>query len=216
MPEIILPESAEWFEHRVGRVTASRVYDATCKLKSGAWSSKRADYMTELACERLTGQVTRHFVTAAMQDGIDREPDARAAYEYLLDVDVAVAGFRQHPEIHQAGATPDGAIGSDGLLELKCPTPTTHVETILTKVIDPKYCAQIAWQLACFPERQWVDFGTYAPSFPPELRLWVFRYTREAHAKYIAQLEADVRLFLAELDEMVSNLIATGRMEKAA
>lgn len=215
MSDIITPGTAEWFEARIGRVTASRVYDATKKTKTG-WAACRADYMTELAVERLTGLPTQHFVSSAMQWGLDNEENARAAYEYLFDVEVVPAGFGQHPTISHAGATPDGAVGSEGLTEFKCPTSATHIETILTKEIDPRYKAQMGLQLACFPDRAWVDYGTFDPRMPPELRLWVFRFTREANHKYIAQLESDVREFLDELDEMVDKLRATGRMEIAA
>lgn len=214
MSEIIEHGSADWFAARCGRVTASRIYDATAKQKNGKWYAARADYMTELAVERLTGVATQHFVSGAMVWGIEKEPDARAAYEYLLDVEVAPAGFAAHPTIHLAGATPDGAVADKGLTEFKCPTSTTHIETILSKEIDPRYVAQMAWQLACFPAREWVDYGTFDPRMPPELRLWVFRYMRDE--KYIASLEADVRAFIDELDAMVTKLRASGRLEKAA
>jgi hypothetical protein len=217
MSDIIEPGTAEWFEARCGRVSASRVHEATARGAKGQWLAPRANYLAELAVERLTGIATQHFVSPAMQWGIEKEPDARSAYEYLFDVEVAPVGFRQHLEIHQSGATPDGGLsGQKILVEFKCPTSQTHIETILTKEIDPKYKAQMAWQLACFPEYEAVDYGTFDPRMPPELRLWVFRFTREANAKYIAQLEADVRTFLSELDDMVDKLRATGRMEKAA
>ena len=217
MNEIIEYGTAEWFEARIGRVSASRVWEATARGAKGQWLAVRGDYLTELAVERLTGIPTSHFVTPAMQWGIEKEPDARSAYEYLCDAEVLPVGFRQHPEIHQSGATPDGAVtGQKILCEFKCPTSETHIETILTKEIDPKYRAQMAWQLACFPEYEAVDYGTFDPRMPPELRLWVFRFTREAHAKYIAQLEAGVREFLDELDDMVSKLRALGRIAEAA
>jgi len=212
--DIIEPGTAEWFESRCGRVTASRVYDATRKLKNGAWSADRANYMTELAVERLTGQATRHFVSAAMQWGIDNEPNARAAYEFLFDVDVLETGFLQHPTIAMCGATPDGRVGSI-LQEFKCPTSAEHVRTIMTKEILPEYLAQMDLQLACEPNAEAVDFGTYDPRMPPELRLWVFRRMRDQ--KRIEQLESDVKLFLAELDDMVDRLRAIGHVaEKAA
>ncbi len=206
MRDFIEHGSAEWFEARCGRVTASRVYDATKKLKNGAWSSDRATYMTELAVERLTGVATVHFVNDAMKWGIEQEPNARAAHEYLLDVEVLPAGFQQHPRIYQSGATPDGLVGADGLCEYKCPTSRTHLETIMSKQVDQRYIAQMAWQLACFPERSFVDFVTFDPRMPPNLRLWVFRFERAANEKYIAQLEEDVAEFVAELDEMIEQL----------
>lgn len=214
MSDIIEPGTAEWFEARCGRLGASRVYDATARQKSGKFYQARADLMCELAVERLTGIPTQHFVTSAMAWGIEKEPDARAAYEYLFDVGVDVIGFVQHETHAMSGATPDGAVGDKGLCEFKCPTSATHIDTLLSKEIDPKYRAQMDWQLACCAGREWVDFSTYDPRMPPELRLWTFRYVRDETR--IAKLEHDVGEFLAELDEMVSKLRATGRIAEAA
>lgn len=216
MSEIIAPNTPEWFEARCGRLTASRLYDATARQKNGKWYAARANYMTELAVERLTGRATAHYVTPAMQWGIDTEPDARAAYEYLLNVDVVPVGFAVHPEIPMLGATPDGGVGDEGLTEFKCPTSMTHVATLLSKEVDPQYIAQMAGELLCFPARKWVDYGTYDPRMPPELRLWVFRFERDANAEYIEQLEKDAREFLAELDDVVARLRSTGRIEEKA
>lgn len=213
MSEIITPNTPEWFEARCGRLGASRVYDATARQKSGKWYQARADYMAELAVERLTGIATVHYVTAAMMWGIEKEPDARAAYEYLFNLDVEVVGFVQHPALYMSGATPDGKVGKV-LCEFKCPTSGTHIETLLSKEIDPRYIAQMEWQLACCPWAEVVDFSTYDPRMPPELRLWTFRFMRDDVA--ITKREADVREFLDELDDMVAKLKATGRMEKAA
>lgn len=214
MSDVIEPNSQEWFDARCGRVGASRVYDATARTKKGDYYQARADYMVELAVERLTGIAAQHFVNAAMLWGIEKEPDARAAYEYLFDVDVDTVGWVQHPTLHRSGATPDGQVGGKILCEFKCPTSGTHVETLLTKKVDPRYVAQMEWQLACCTWAEAVDFSTYDPRFPPELRLWTFRFMRDDVA--IAKREAEVRLFLDELDDMVLKLRATGRIQEAA
>ncbi len=211
---MIEPETADWFESRCGRLTASRIADATARLKSGAWSDKREAYMTELAIERLTGRPTVHYVTPAMQHGTDMEPEARAHYAFLFDVDVVPIGFVQHPEIPNAGATPDGSVGDKGLCEFKCPTSTTHVEILLSKTIPERWLKQMDWQLACCPEREWNDFGTYDPRMPEELKLWVLR--RPRNVKVIEKLEADAREFLDELEEMVSRIRAAGRINEEA
>lgn len=207
---MIEPESSDWFESRCGRLTASRIADATCRLKSGAWSEKRAAYMTELAIERLTGRPTVHYVTPAMQNGIDREPEARALYGLLFDVEVEPVGFVQHPKLSNAGATPDGSVAKAGLTEFKCPTAKTHVEILLAKKIPEIWLKQMDWQLACMPEREWNDFGTYCPEMPEGLELYVLRRPRDVKA--IEKLEADAREFLDELEEMVSRIRAAGRI----
>src|SRR5262245_31518416 len=104
---VIEPNTAEWYEARCGRVTASRVYDATARQKNGKYYAARAAYLIELATERLTGVVTQHYVSAAMQWGIDHEPAARAAFEYVHDVTVEPVGYVEHRSM-AAGATPDG------------------------------------------------------------------------------------------------------------
>lgn len=213
MIDIIEPNTPDWYNARCGRVTASRVYQATKRLKNGAWSAERETYLTELACERLTGQAAQHYVSGAMLWGIEQEPNARAAYEYVLNVDAETVGFLQHPTIPMCGATPDGRVGKV-LLEFKCPTSVEHIRTITTKEILPQYLAQMDLQLACDPEAEAVDFGTYDPRMPAELRLWVLRYPRDP--KRIALLEKDIADFLGELDELVSKLLATGRMETKA
>src|SRR4029078_8771810 len=134
--------------------------------------------------------------------GIEKEPDARAAYEYFFGA-VEPVGFVQHETLFMSGATPDGRVtGTNVLCEFKCPTSATHIETLLSKEIDPRYLAQMDWQLACCPWAEAVDFSTFDPRMPPELRLWTFRYARDD--KRIAALEAEVAAFLAELDDMVT------------
>jgi hypothetical protein len=145
--------------------------------------------------------------------GIEHEPEARTAYEWLFDVEVIPTGYLPHPTIEQSGATPDGAVGDDGLIELKCPQSATHIDTLLTKQVDGKYIKQMQWKLAC-SGRKWVDFSTYDPRMPEPLRLWTFRVMRDD--KIIADLEKDARLFLSELDEKVAALRALGRIDIAA
>jgi putative phage-type endonuclease len=209
---MIEQQTPEWFAARLGRLTASRIADATAKTKTG-WGASRANLMAELVAERLTGMPAERFTNGAMAWGIEKEPDARAAYEFYFDVDVQPGGFFEHPSIPMAGASPDGLVGNDGLLELKCPNTATHIDTLLTKSIDGKYIKQMQWQMAC-SGRMWCDFGTYDPRMPLELQLWVLRVMR--NDKMIAELETDARQFLAELDEQETALRKLGRMEQAA
>ena len=197
---------------RLGNLTASRMADATARTKTG-WGASRANLMANLAVERLTGVPMEGYMNAAMAWGIEKEPEARTAYEWLFDVEVVPTGYLPHPTIAHSGATPDGAVGNDGLIELKCPQSATHIETLLTKSVDGKYVKQMQWQLAC-SGRKWVDFSTYDPRFPEPLRLWTFRVARDD--KMIAELESEARTFLAELDEMVAALRRLGRMDVAA
>lgn len=201
----IIQGSPEWRALRCGRVTASRVADVVAKLKSGGYGASRATYMGQLVAERLTGEVSETFTTAAMEFGTQTEPDARAAYEFRHDVEVEQIGFVEHPSIPMTGASPDGLLSADGLIEIKCPNTSTHIETLLGRVVPSKYEAQIQWQLAC-TGRKYCDFVSFDPRMPESMSLFVARVERDDAR--IAELEAEVRKFLAELDRKVADLTA--------
>lgn len=201
---MIVQGSAEWFAARLGKVTASRVADVIAKTKTG-YSASRANYMAELIAERLSGARSEGFTNAAMQWGTDKEPDARAAYCFMRDVDVAEVGFIDHPTIAMTGASPDGLVGDDGMLEIKCPNTATHLETLLGAVVPAKYFSQMQWQMAC-ADRQWCDFASYDPRLPEPMRLFIQRVPRDAD--WLRATEEDVAAFLSELDAKIDALTA--------
>lgn len=206
--------SEAWIAIRLGRVTASRVADVIARTKTGPGAS-RANYLAELLAERLTGNCQESFTSAAMQWGTDQEPEARLAYEFRTDATVEQVGFIDHPSIAMSGASPDGLVGADGLVEIKCPITATHVETLLTGVIPGKYETQMLWQMAC-TGRAWCDFASFDPRLPEEMRLYVKRFARDD--KRIAEMEEQVREFLFELDTTVRRLLESygGEMAVAA
>lgn len=185
---------------RVGKLTASRIADATAKTQKG-YGASRANYMGELLVERLTGAPTERFVTKEMLWGIEKEPDAKLAYEFFYDCEIVPCAFIDHPEIAMSGATPDGAIGTGGLIEIKCPNTATHIDFLLTDEVDLRYRKQMCWQLIC-AGRQWCDFASFDPRMPEALQLRVRRFTLHDLRKdnQIGDLEAEARAFLAELD----------------
>jgi putative phage-type endonuclease len=204
--------SSAWFAQRIGKLTASRLADALAKTKSG-YSASRANYMAQLVAERLTGVPAESYTNAAMQHGIDTEPLARAAYEFHTDNTVEPAGFIDHPVIEMTGASPDGLVGDDGLVEIKCPNTATHIETLLSGVIPSKYVLQMEWQMAC-TGRQWCDYISFDPRMPENMRLFIARQHRgEA---LIARLENDVIEFLGELDRKVDDLRRLYPLREAA
>lgn len=202
MTEIIEQGSAAWYAQRLGRVTASRVADIIAKTKSG-YSTSRANYLAELVAERLTGNRAETFTSAAMQWGTDQEPEARTAYEFFANAEVELAGFVEHPTIAMAGASPDGFVGDDGLVEFKCPLTATHIETLLTNNIPGRYETQMLWQMAC-TGRAWCDYVSFDPRMPEAMQRFVKRFPRDDAR--IAELEEEVRTFLFELDTTVSRL----------
>jgi putative phage-type endonuclease len=196
--------SQEWLLERCGKATASRIADLMAKTKSG-WGASRANYASQLICERLTGCIQPTFTNAAMIHGTETEPEARRAYEFFVDRDVQQVGFIPHPQIAMAGASPDGLVGDDGLLELKCPQSATHIETLLTGVIPDKYFKQMQFQLAC-TGREWCDFASYDNRLPERMRLFVKRVPRDREA--IAEIEDAVVVFLTEIERTVEQLRA--------
>jgi putative phage-type endonuclease len=203
MIEMMDQGTEEWFTIRIGKVTASRVADVIAKTKTG-YSATRDNYMAQLVCERLTGQKGESFTNAAMQHGTDTEPLARAAYEALRDVLVDEVGFVPHPSIIMAGASPDGLVGEDGLLEIKCPNTATHIETLLSQTVPGKYNTQMQFQMAC-TGRQYCDFVSFDNRLPEELQLFVKRVPRDN--EFIKQMEDEVVKFLNELDIKIAQLM---------
>lgn len=196
--------SPEWIAARAGSLGASRVAEAMAKTKTG-WGASRANLLAELVAERLTGAAAAGFTNAAMQWGNDKEPEARSAYEFMADVDVALVGIVRHPAIAGTHASPDGLVGDEGLVEIKCPNTATHIDTLLGQKVPAKYVTQMQWQMAC-TGRRWCDFVSYDPRMPEAMRLFVRRVERDDAV--IAQLEADVAAFLGELDAKVAELQA--------
>jgi putative phage-type endonuclease len=202
MTEQVEQRSEEWFAARLGKVTASRVADVIAKTKTG-YSASRDNYMAQLICERLTGQQGESFTNAAMQHGTETEPLARSAYENRRSLLVKEVGFINHPRIEMSGASPDGLVADDGLVEIKCPNTATHIDTLLSQKVPTKYITQMQWQMLCC-QRKWCDFVSFDNRLPENLQLFIQEV--EFDPEYCAMLEKEVSQFLAELDSKVAKL----------
>ena len=203
-PIVSLQGTPEWIAARIGKVTASRISDMMAKTKSG-WGASRKNYAAELLAERLTAQAAEGYVSFEMKRGIELEPEARAAYEWYRDETVELTGFVAHPRIALSGASPDGLVGKDGLVEFKCPNTATHVATLLGGEISNDYILQCQFQMAC-TGRKWDDWVSYDPRLPEHMRLFVRRVPRDEEK--IAEIEREVQAFIAEIDETVNKLAA--------
>jgi len=192
----------EWFAVRCGKVTASRVADVIATTKSG-YSASRANYEAQLICEILTGKPAESYSNAAMAWGTETEPLARAQYELKTGEMVNQVGFVVHPMIEQAGASPDGLVGSEGLIEIKCPNTSTHLDTLLAQKVSSKYITQMTWQMVC-TGRKWCDFVSYDPRLPENLQLFVQRI--ELDEDYAKKLQNEVVMFLVEVNEKIEKL----------
>jgi len=198
----IVQGSEEWKQLRLGKVTASRVADVIAKTQKGH-SASRANYAAQLICERLTGVPAEGFTNDAMRWGTDTEPQARSAYEFYKDVDVRQVSFVPHPSIADAGCSPDGLVGDDGLVEIKCPNTATHIETLVGKAVPQKYITQIQFQLAC-TGREWCDFVSFDPRMPEAMQFFCVRVHRVP--EIIEGLEQEVITFLNEVRAKIAML----------
>jgi putative phage-type endonuclease len=194
--------SEEWRQARCGSLGASSLHEAIAKTKTG-WGASRANLMARLIAERLTGIPYDSYTNGAMAHGTATEPEARAAYAFMQDADVVEIGFVPHPTIPNSHCSPDGLVRDDGLVEIKCPATSTHIETLLTGFIAEKYIIQMTWQMSC-TGRQWCDFVSYDYRMPEDLQLYIRRIERDD--ELIKSLEAQANDFLAELEVKVERL----------
>lgn len=203
MDAALLQGTDEWRLARAGSLGASQIAEALARTKTG-WGASRANVMAQLLVERLTGVPTEGYVSAAMQWGTEKEPDARAEYEFQKDVEVVAVGLVRHPRIKGTHASPDGLVGADGLVEIKCPNTATALETLLYDTVPGKYVTQCMWQMACLPDRKWCDFVSFDPRLPQRMRMFCRRIHRDD--THIAQLEVQVSAFLEELNNKIIDL----------
>jgi putative phage-type endonuclease len=202
--------SPEWYAARRGSLGASDIGDALARTKTG-WSTSRAHVANRIILERLTGKTVQGFTTWAMREGIEREPEARLAYMFHVDVDVADAWVYPHPTIVGAHASPDGFVGDDGLVQIKCPQHPAHLDLLLGAAISPHYAMQMQWEMAC-TGRAWCDFVSYQPDFPASMQLIVRRTERDD--QHIRELEAQVRVFLEETEARRQALLTAYEPER--
>lgn len=186
----------EWLTARAGKVTASCLDDVMAAKTTAGYQN----YMAKLICERLTGRAEQTPVSAAMQRGTDLESLARDFYVVETGAMVEEVGFYEHPSILNSGASPDGIIGTDGLIEIKCPNTATHIKTLESKKPALKYMRQMQWQMAC-TGRKWCDFVSFDDRLPEHLSFFCTRIERDD--EMIAELEKSVTTFLNELEAKI-------------
>jgi len=191
--------SEEWFAARVGKVTASRIDDVMATIKTGE-AQTRKNYRAEKVLERASGlPQDNSYKSAAMIAGSESEPKARIAYSFEMNVDVIEVGFVDHPTIAMTGASPDGLVGDEGLIEIKCPQARGYLDAKLGLPIERKYLLQMQFQMAC-TGRKWVDYVVYRGEALP---LIIQRIARDN--KLIAEIEQAVVAFLREVDAEYTN-----------
>jgi putative phage-type endonuclease len=197
-------ESDDWLAQRAGCFTASRASDLMAKLANGKPAAGRANLIALLAVERVMGACVPTFQSAAMARGIEMEAEARDAYSFAHGVAVDECGFIPHPTIPHCGASPDGLLGDEGILEIKCPSSfDKHLAAIRTGAHAKEYRWQLQHQLFV-TGRRWVEAVSYDPRWPEELQLVTVRVERDEKA--IEELAAAIDEAEAEVSELVAEL----------
>lgn len=193
----IVQGTGAWLAARCGKLTASRMADATAKLAKGGWAKSRANLMIELIAERMTGESVEHFTSPEMKHGIEYEPVAKAEFEELTGEILMPAPFVEHHSIPDFGATPDAFLGRDTCVEFKCPKTATHLGYIKGGVVPEEYRPQILAQLAC-TRRPKAIFVSFDPRIRGKQRLFIREWAPEPEE--ISAIEGMAREFLAELE----------------
>lgn len=200
---MVQQRTEDWIKSRLGCVTASRISDLMTKTKS-SYAACRKNYMAQLICERLTGEPTESFTSAAMQRGIDSEPVAREMYQLReFDVHIQEVGFILHPTIPRLGASPDGLVDDDGLIEIKCPNTWTHLEFLKSGQPKRQYILQMQTQMLC-TGRNWCDFISFDDRLPPNLSYKCLRIYQDD--QLATEIETEVIQFLRELDSEMESI----------
>lgn len=201
-------ESADWMAARCGMFTASRASDLMARTKSGP-SASRGNLLALLAVERLTGHPVETYQNDAMRRGTELEGEARDAYSFATGEPVQESGFVACGKLPRTGCSPDGLIGDDGLVEIKCPASMAkHLDALRNNSHAQEYRWQLQHQLLV-TDRQWVDAVSYDPRFPEHLQLAIVRVRRDDEA--IQSLITEITAADAEVEATVREL-----QEKAA
>ena len=198
----------EWYQARLGKIGASEISKIINKKKDGSMNQQEEDLLIQKVAERLTGKKTDTYINQAMQNGIDREPDARKLYELVTKNKVEEVGFIPHPTIKMSGCSPDGVVINQAslptyVLEIKCPTDTTHTKTLIDKKLPSQYKPQVQFQMACTGAIK-ADFVSYNPNFEPKQQLVLVEVKKDV--EYIEKIETSLKEFLTKVDNIVNKI----------
>lgn len=187
----------EWFAARCGIPSASRFNEIV--TSTGNPSKQAKNYMFTLAGERIIGMKSEGYQSPAMKRGTELEPEARALYEFTQNVQVVQVGIVYKDGRKRYSCSPDGLVGEDGGLEIKCPNLSTHVEYLLDGKMPTTYICQVQGSLM-ITGRKWWDFLSYYPGMDP------FLIRVERDEKLISAMGEQLELFCDELDKTVEKL----------
>ena len=188
--------SKEWFDARIGSIGGSSISSVCAKGKG----KMRTNLLYRLAGEILSGETYIGYKNDNMEYGTEMESEARKCYEDEEFVTVDEVGLIRIG--HRKHCSPDGLVGKDGLIEIKCVIPSVHIATIISDRIPTEYQKQIQWNLFV-SDRGWADFISYCPKIYDK-SLYIKRTARDE--KLIGEMDAEANKFISELDEIVCRI----------
>jgi putative phage-type endonuclease len=185
----------EWLQVRLGIPTASN-FDKLITTK-GAPSKQAMKYIYKLAGEKVCGMQEEGYSNANMERGVEMEAEARMFYELTTGEVVEQVGFCLHEDGY--GCSPDGFVGEDGLIEIKCPTISVHVGYLIGKELPDDYFQQVQGQLMV-TGRKWCDFLSYYPGIKP----FLIRVKRDE--PFILALREELKQVTAHLSGVIEKI----------
>jgi len=188
----------EWHSARLGIPTAS-VFDKILTT-TGEISKQREKLIYKLAGERVAGIAEDSYSNDAMLRGIEMEAEARSLFELTTGLQVEQIGFCYNDESKTVGCSPDGLIGDDEGLEIKCPSIAVHVEYLIGGKLPTTYFQQVQGSLAVTGRKRW-HFFSYYPAVKP------FHIIVERDEIWIAKFSKAVKEFTEELEEVYNKLM---------
>ncbi|MBG6243437.1 MAG: YqaJ-like viral recombinase [Candidatus Symbiopectobacterium sp. Dall1.0] len=181
----IQQNTEEWEALRIGKATASN-FGLIMANAGKAFGDPAKRYALQIALEQIKGCKSEFsFSNEHMERGHEQEPIARMLYEDMNFIGVDNGGFFDHETY---GDSPDGLVGSDGVIEIKSVIASTHYATLERRSFDPSYRWQLISHLDC-TGRDWVDFVSYCADFPENKQLIVHTLHRDDVEKEISQLQ---------------------------
>ncbi len=193
--------SAEWHAMRLGKVTASNMKNVMSNGRGGALSKMSETYMMDLIAERLTGESKPFFENDAMRWGTETEPQARAMFEIQEGVEVEEVAFIEYDDY--TGVSPDGLIGDDGLIEIKCPNTATQIKRALSDDYAADYKDQIQMQL-WVSGRQYCYFLSFDPRLDCAAGYLLQKVERDE--EYIKKMAEKTTAFITKMNELLNTL----------
>lgn len=199
----IIQGSEEWFDIKRGKLTATHINDILPSKRG--YKEARNKLMLILAREITTGITIHKRTSKSMDDGLLKEPEARAAYEAWSGYIVEEVGFIDHPTIENFGCSPDGLIDAGLGMEIKCPEPEAHFDIVVNgiKAIKKEYIIQMNVNMMCYECDRW-HYVDYDPRLPDDLALVIIAVDRDK--TLCTEIEKEVKKFQAELKEMLNKI----------